>query len=100
MTRKIEAIDDGSEGLLYSYSGYDEKDRRLYTVYCQPCKHLSFYRLSLFGGTATKPAIDARAFYSKVREGRIPAEEMSVIGANIQLAMIEDRVLPPRWELI
>ena len=100
LQRRIEATDDGSERLLHSYSGYDEKKRRLYTVYCRKCRHLSFYRFAFFGGKKIRDSIDGRAFYSAILDKRLSKEAFNEIGANIQQAMIEDRVLPPRWELI
>lgn len=99
LQRSVELIDDGSGRLLYCNNGFDEKNRLLYTVYCRSCRHLSYYRLAVFGSRKIRPPIDARALYARVLDGLIGKEAMTSIGAHIQQAMIEDRVLPSRWEL-
>lgn len=87
--------------LLHSFSVRDRNGKRSLTVYCRACRHISYYRSALFGTMRLVRSIDARALYSKSTSGSSSSrEELSVIAPHIQLAMVEDRVLPTNWELV
>jgi len=96
----VDTLGNDLAPLLHSFSVRDRNGKRSLTVYCRSCRHVSYYRSAVFGVMRLVRSIDARALYAKFIDGRITREDMSAIAPNIQLAMVEDRVLPRQWELV
>lgn len=98
--RKLEDLSDEFSRLLLAYGTADRNGRRQMTVYCRDCRYISYYQKPSIGFTKLKRCVDSRLLYSQHRDGAPDDAELSTLAAKIQLAMIEDRVLPESWVLV
>lgn len=98
--RKLEDLSDEFCRLLLAYGTPDRNGRRHMTVYCRDCRYLSFYTKHVIGFTRLTNCVDSRALYAQHRDQTLRGFSLPALAAKIQLAMIEDRVLPESWELV
>ncbi|MFK7732979.1 MAG: hypothetical protein AB8B48_15270 [Pseudomonadales bacterium] len=98
--RKLEDLRDEFSRLLLAYGSADRNGRRQMTVYCRDCRYISYYVKPTIGFTKLKICIDSRLMYAKHREGAREDSGLCNLAAKIQLALIEDRVLPETWVLV
>ncbi|MEM8500006.1 MAG: hypothetical protein AAF542_18440 [Pseudomonadota bacterium] len=98
--RKLDVLNDEWSRLLLAYGAADRNGRRQMTVYCRDCRYISYYLKPTIGFTKLKACVDSRLLYSQYRDGAADGSAIIALAAKIQLAMIEDRVLPETWVLV
>lgn len=98
--RKREDLSDEFSRLLLAYGAADRNGRRQMTVYCRDCRYVSYYLKPTFGFIKLERCVDSRLLYAQHRDGVLDDAALSTLAAKIQLAMIEDRVLPENWVLV